>query len=359
MSKICLVTGSSGLIGSEVAAFFHDHGFAVHGADNNQREAFFGPQGNTRWNQERLVRLLPKFSHHELDIRDRAGVLQLIAGLKPTVIVHTAAQPSHDLAAKVPFDDFDVNAVGTLNLLEAARRSCPESPFIHMSTNKVYGDGPNTIALEEHATRWDYADSLFAHGIPESFSIDQSKHSLFGASKVASDIMVQEYGRYFGMPTCCLRGGCLTGPNHSGVELHGFLSYLVKCNLEGKEYKIYGYKGKQVRDNIHSEDVARFMFEFSLTPRCGEVYNLGGGKQNSCSILEAFEMAERCTGQKQVSTYVDQPRAGDHICYYSDLRKMRSHYPKWQLTRDLPAIFQEITQSWRQRLTREASVCSK
>jgi CDP-paratose 2-epimerase len=350
MSKLCLVTGSSGLIGSEVAEFFSQYGFVLHGVDNNQREVFFGPQGNTRWNQRRLQKKLPGFRHHELDIRDRGGVLQLIETLKPAVIIHTAAQPSHDLAARMPFDDFDVNAVGTLNFLEAARCFCPESPFIHMSTNKVYGDRPNTIALKELESRWDYADATFAHGIPESLSIDQSKHSLFGASKVAADVMVQEYGRYFGMPTCCLRGGCLTGPNHSGVELHGFLSYLVKCNIEGKEYKIFGYKGKQVRDNIHSEDVASFMFEFFQSPRRGEVYNLGGGKENSCSILEAFEMAQQCTGKQQVHSYVDQARAGDHICYYSDLRKMQQHYPQWKITRRLPQIFEEIVSAWRERM---------
>jgi CDP-paratose 2-epimerase len=350
MNNVCLVTGSSGLIGSEVAVFFHQRDFAVHGVDNNQREVFFGPQGNTRWNQQRLARTLAHFTHHELDMRDRAGVLRLVEELKPVVIVHTAAQPSHDLAAKIPFDDFDVNAVGTLNLLEAARLSCPESPFIHMSTNKVYGDRPNTIPLKELDTRWDYADPAYAGGIPESFPIDQSKHSLFGASKVAADILVQEYGRYFNLPTCCLRGGCLTGPNHSGVELHGFLSYLIKCNLEGQEYKVFGYKGKQVRDNIHSEDVVRFMFEFYQKPRCGEVYNLGGGKENSCSVLEAFKMAEACTGRKQVYTYVDESRIGDHICYYSDLTKMKAHYPKWNLAHDLPGIFGEIVESWRQRL---------
>lgn len=350
MNKTCLVTGSSGLIGSEVAVHFHERGYAVNGVDNNQREAFFGPQGSTRWNQQRLQQSLCNFRHHELDLRDRAGLLQLVQTLKPAAIIHTAAQPSHDLAASIPFDDFDVNAVGTLNLLEAARRFCPESPFVHMSTNKVYGDRPNTIPLKELESRWEYADAEFANGIPESFSIDQSKHSLFGASKVAADVMVQEYGRYFNLPTCCLRGGCLTGPNHSGVELHGFLSYLVKCNLEGREYKIFGYKGKQVRDNIHSADVAAFMFEFCQSPRCGEVYNLGGGKGNSCSIWEAFQMAEACTGRKQVSTYVDQNRAGDHICYYSDLRKMKAHYPKWDITRSLPRIFEEIVTSWRERL---------
>lgn len=350
MSKVCLVTGSSGLIGSEVAAFFHGRGFFVHGVDNNQREAFFGQQGNTRWNQERLTRELRQFRHHELDIRNRQGVLDLIRELRPHVIIHTAAQPSHDLAAKIPFDDFDVNAGGTLNLLEAVRQWCPESPFIHMSTNKVYGDRPNTIPLKELAKRWDYADPAFASGISEDFSIDQSKHSLFGASKVAADVMVQEYGRYFNLPTCCLRGGCLTGPNHSGVELHGFLSYLMKCNLEGREYKIFGYKGKQVRDNIHSEDVARFMWEFFSAPRVGEVYNLGGGQANSCSILEAFELAEAVTGRKQVYTYTDQARAGDHICYYSDLRKMQAHYPNWKLQNSLQDIFSQIAGAWRQRL---------
>jgi CDP-paratose 2-epimerase len=351
MSTVCLVTGSSGLIGSEVAVFFHARGFAVHGVDNNQRETFFGPQGNTRWNQQRLCRELGRFTHHELDIRNRTGVAALVKELRPAVIIHTAAQPSHDLAATIPFDDFDVNAGGTLNLLEAARQFCPESPFIHMSTNKVYGDRPNTIALVEQEKRWDFADPKFAQGIPEDFSIDQSKHSLFGASKVAADVMVQEYGRYFNLPTCCLRGGCLTGPNHSGVELHGFLSYLMKCNLEGREYKVFGYQGKQVRDNIHSEDVARFMFEFYQSPRRGEVYNLGGGKANSCSILEAFEMAEAVTGRKQIYTYVEQARSGDHICYYSDLRKMRAHYPKWELVHRLPDIFRQIGQAWTGRLS--------
>ena len=273
-----LVTGSSGLIGSEVTTFFHNQGFLVHGVDSNQRAVFFGPQGDTRWSQQRLIKTLPNFQHHELDIRDRQGVLALVKDLRPSGIIHTAAQPSHDRAAAIPFDDFDTNAVGTLNLLEAARQFCPEVPFIHMSTNKVYGDLPNSIPLVELETRWDYADPVYAEGIPESFSIDQSKHSLFGASKVAADVMVQEYGRYFNMPTCCLRGGCLTGPNHSGVELHGFLSYLVKCNLEGREYTVFGYKGKQVRDNIHSEDVARFIHAFYHSPRCGEVYNMGVAK---------------------------------------------------------------------------------
>jgi CDP-paratose 2-epimerase len=263
--------------------------------------------------------------------------------------VHTAAQPSHDRAAAIPFDDFDTNAVGTMNLLEATRQACPESPFIHLSTNKVYGDAPNRLALKELETRWEYADSQYQFGIPESFTIDQSTHSLFGASKVAGDILVQEYGRYFGMPTCALRGGCLTGPNHSGVELHGFLSYLVKCNLEEREYRVFGYLGKQVRDNIHSHDVAELIFQFSESPRCGEVYNLGGGKDNSCSILEAFSLAEKYSGKAMLYTYVDENRIGDHICYYSDLRKIRSHFPQWSLTRSLDDIVREIVESWKQR----------
>jgi CDP-paratose 2-epimerase len=349
--KSILVTGSSGLIGSEVVKYFHSLGYSLHGIDNNQREIFFGSQGSTRWSQQRLMESLPNFCHHELDIRDRQGVINLVKELKPSGIVHTAAQPSHDRAASIPFDDFDTNAVGTLNLLEAARQVCPESPFIHMSTNKVYGDLPNSIPLKELETRWDYDDLAFVGGIPETFSIDQSKHSLFGASKVAADIMVQEYGRYFGMPTCCLRGGCLTGPNHSGVELHGFLSYLVKCNLEGKEYTVFGYKGKQVRDNIHSVDVARFINAFYENPCCGEVYNLGGGKDNSCSILEAFSLVEEFSGKKQLFRYVDENRIGDHICYYSDLGKMRSHYPAWDFTKSLHQTVKEIVESWQERIT--------
>jgi len=294
--------------------------------------------------------VIRQFQHHEVDIRDREGIQNVVQKVKPDMIVHTAAQPSHDLAATIPFDDFDTNAVGTLNLLEAARRHCPESPFIHMSTNKVYGDAPNSIALKEIEKRWVYADERFINGIPETFMIDQSKHSLFGASKLASDILVQEYGQYFSMPSCCLRGGCLTGPNHSGVELHGFLSYLVKCNIDNTEYRVYGYKGKQVRDNVHSEDVAAFIYEFYLNPRCGEVYNLGGGKENSCSILEAFELIETVSGRRQRYTYVDQNRVGDHICYYSDLTKMKSHYPKWSITKDLSQIIREMVASWKTRL---------
>jgi CDP-paratose 2-epimerase len=348
--KTLLVTGSSGLIGSEVCLYFSRQGFRIHGIDNNQRAIFFGPQGDTRWNQQRLAAGIPGFEHHELDIRDRPGILALLHEVRPSAIVHAAAQPSHDRAAAIPFDDFDTNAVGTMNLLEAARQACPEAPFVYMSTNKVYGDAPNRIALAELPSRWDYADPAFAHGIAEDFTIDQSKHSLFGASKVAADIMVQEYGRYFNMPVCCLRGGCLTGPNHSGVELHGFLSYLVKCNLLGREYTIFGYKGKQVRDNIHSEDVARFIACFLDGPRAGAVYNLGGGKENSCSILEAFGMVEALTGRTQRYLLSGENRVGDHICYYSDLRKMKRDYPQWDITIPLRETVAQIVQAWKDRI---------
>jgi CDP-paratose 2-epimerase len=345
-----LVTGSSGLIGSEVVSHFASAGWRVFGVDNNQRADFFGPQGDTRWNQRRLAETYPTFHHVELDVRDRPGVLKAVAELRPDLLVHTAAQPSHDLAATRPFDDFDVNAVGTLNLLEAARRHAGDAVFIHMSTNKVYGDRPNTIRLRELPTRWDYDDPAYAAGIPEDFPIDQSKHSLFGASKVAGDVMVQEYGRYFGMKTCCLRGGCLTGPNHSGVELHGFLSYLIKCNREGRTYKIFGYGGKQVRDNIHAHDVARFVEAFWRKPRCGEIYNIGGGRENSCSILEAFDRVAAISGKKMRYDYLDRNRAGDHICYISDLRKMKAHYPEWGITRSLDDIFAEVHASWSGRV---------
>jgi CDP-paratose 2-epimerase len=344
--KSLLITGSSGLIGSEVVSTFSGKGWSVNGADNNMRADFFGPGGDTRWNQARLERACASFTHHEVDLRDRAGVAALVKAVRPDAIVHCAAQPSHDLAASRPFDDFDVNAGGTLNLLEAARRYVPEAPFVHMSTNKVYGDAPNEIALAELETRWDYADANFATGIPETLRIDQSKHSIFGASKVAADVMVQEYGRYFGMLTCCLRGGCLTGPNHGGVELHGFLSYLVRCNIEGRSYKIFGYKGKQVRDNIHSADVGEFIARFIAAPRVAEVYNIGGGKDNSVSILEAFKIAEEISGKPMRYEYVDQNRSGDHICYYSNLSKLKAHYPGWGITRSVRDTMNEIHQSW-------------
>jgi CDP-paratose 2-epimerase len=348
--KILLVTGSSGLIGSEVVEHFSSSGWDVHGLDNNMRADFFGPQGDTRWNLQRLKASCPGFHHHEFDIRNRGGLLALLNEIRPKAIVHAAAQPSHDLAANRPFDDFDVNAVGTLNMLEAARKTCPESPFVHLSTNKVYGDRPNVIRLKELPTRWEYDDPNYADGISEDFSIDQSKHSIFGASKVAGDVMTQEYGRYFGMPTCSLRGGCLTGPNHCGVELHGFLSYLIKCNIEGRTYRIFGYKGKQVRDNIHSHDVVEFMRRFIDAPRIGEVYNLGGGRKNSISILEAFSLIESISGKPMKYEYVDKNREGDHICYISNLKKMKSHYPGWDIAKDLTTIFAEIHESWMKRI---------
>jgi CDP-paratose 2-epimerase len=337
-----LVTGSSGLIGSEVVRYFASRGHTVHGIDNNMRADFFGRAGDTRWNQQQLLAQLPSFTHWELDVRDRPGVHACIDRLRPDAVVHTAAQPSHDLAASRPFDDFDVNAVGTLNMLEAVRLNVPNSPFVHLSTNKVYGDAPNALPLAELETRWDYADSADRDGIAESFSIDQSKHSVFGASKVAADVMVQEYGRYFGMYTCCLRGGCLTGPNHSGVELHGFLSYLVKVNVTGGMYRVYGYKGKQVRDNIHSYDVARFIHAFADQPRPGEVYNIGGGRSNSISIIEAFDRVADRSKKPMMTEYVESHRDGDHLCYISDMRKAQSHYPSWSITKTLDDIFSEI-----------------
>jgi CDP-paratose 2-epimerase len=348
MAKKLLVTGSSGLIGSEVVAFFCGQAWQVNGLDNNMRREFFGPQGDTSWNRKRLERLAG-FRHHEVDIRDRTRVLEIVREIKPNAIVHAAAQPSHDLAASRPFDDFDVNAGGTLNLLEAARQVCPDVPFVYMSTNKVYGDAPNRLDLVEKETRWDYADPEYFDGIEETFSIDQSMHSIFGASKVAADVMVQEYGRYFNMPSCCLRAGCLTGPNHSGVELHGFLSYLIRCNLLDKSYRIYGYQGKQVRDNVHSYDVAKFIDHFIQSPRAGEVYNLGGGRDNSISILEAFNMIEGISGKKMTFELLEENRKGDHLCYISNLAKIKAHFPVWRITKNLKEIFQEIYDGWRKR----------
>lgn len=344
-----LVTGACGLIGSEVSVYFGQEGYPIVGVDDNHRAVFFGPEGDTSHSLERLRRDIPTYRHVPLDIRDREGVAALIADVKPRLVVHAAAQPSHDRAAAIPFLDFEVNAGGTLNLLEAVRQSAPETVFVHLSTNKVYGDRPNTIRMKELDTRWDYDDSQYENGIAEDFSIDQSKHSLFGASKLAGDVMVQEYGRYFGIPTAILRGGCLTGPNHAGVELHGFLSYLIKCNVEQREYRVYGYKGKQVRDNIHAHDVAAFIERFAKNPKVAEVYNLGGGKENSVSILEAFAKAEALTGQPMQYVYHEENRIGDHICYYSDLRKMKAHYPGWSITRSLDKIFEEIVASWRSR----------
>jgi CDP-paratose 2-epimerase len=345
-----IVTGSSGLIGSEVASFFARDGHQIIGIDNNMRADFLGLQGDTRWNQKRLSEKFKSFAHVELDIRNRANIQKCIGEILPDLMVHAAAQPSHDLAASRPFDDFDVNAVGTINLLEAARIHVPEVVFVYMSTNKVYGDAPNEISLKELPTRWDYDDAAYVNGISEDFRIDRSKHSLFGASKLAGDIMVQEYGRYFGMRTCCLRGGCLTGESHSAVELHGFLSYLVKVNLEGGMYRVFGYKGKQVRDNIHSFDVARFISEFYRNPRCGEVYNIGGGRTNSCSIIEAFDKVEALTSKRMRFEYIEKNREGDHICYISDLSKMRSHYPAWDVSVSLDQIFEEMVKGWLERM---------
>jgi CDP-paratose 2-epimerase len=338
-----LITGSSGLIGSEAVIYFDQRGWDVDGVDNNMRRDFFGPDGDTTWNLARLRRSTSHFTHHHQDIRDRQGVLDLIAHLRPDLIIHCASQPSHDLAKDRPFDDFDVNAVGTLNLLEATRRACPETPFIFMSTNKVYGDAPNERQLVELETRWDYALEDDYHGIDETCRIDASTHSLFGASKVAADVMVQEYGRYFNIPTVCLRGGCLTGPNHSGAELHGFLAYLARATREGRTYRIYGYKGKQVRDNIHSYDVCAFFEAFYNRPRVAAVYNLGGGRERSVSMIEAIARFEELVGKKLLVEYIDQNRVGDHICYISDLRRIHADYPEWQQEYSLERTLAEIS----------------
>lgn len=330
------------MIGSEAVTFFDRMGFAVVGIDNNMRADFFGARGDTTWNRERLERTCRHFRHASVDIRDRPALEALFAGDRFDLIVHAAAQPSHDLAARRPIDDFEVNALGTLNMLEACRRHCPEAVFIQVSTNKVYGDAPNRIPLRELETRWDYADPEFEQGIAETFPVDQSLHSLFGASKLAADILAQEYGRYFGLKTGIFRGGCMTGPHHSGVELHGFLNYLVLMALEEGPYTIYGYKGKQVRDQIHSHDVVNAFWLFAQEPRPGEVYNLGGGKPNAASLIECVEAVERITGKRPRLSYTDQHRVGDHICYYTDLAKFKSHYPSWDLEYSLEAILQEM-----------------
>jgi CDP-paratose 2-epimerase len=340
--KRILVTGSSGLIGSEAVAFFDALGWEVHGVDNNMRRDFFGPDGDTTWNLERLRRGTRRFTHHDVDIRDRARMLDLVRIARPDLLVHCAAQPSHDLARDRPFDDFEVNAVGTLNLLEATRRACPETPFVFMSTNKVYGDAPNRVPVVELDTRWDYSDPADHEGIDEECPVDGCLHSLFGASKLAADVMVQEYGRYFGMPTVCFRAGCLTGPNHSAAELHGFLAYLARAIREERTYRIFGYKRKQVRDNIHSFDVCSAILAFAEAPRAAAVYNLGGGRENSVSMLEAIRGFEALIGKRLRVEYVEEPRVGDHICYISDLRAFRRDYPGWQLTRGLDDIFREL-----------------
>ena len=341
MEKI-IVTGSSGLIGSESVTHFDGLGFDVHGVDNNMRRDFFGEDGDTSWNLARLKDSTSNFTHHNLDIRDRSAMNQLIEDIQPDLIVHAAAQPSHDLAASRPYDDFDVNAVGTHNMLEATRQKAPGAVFCFLSTNKVYGDAPNEIPMDELETRYDYSEKKDFNGVSESMRIDRCKHSIFGASKVAADVMVQEYGRYFDMKTVCFRGGCLTGPSHSAAELHGFLAYLIKCAMTGRHYRIFGYKGKQVRDNIHSHDVCRAIETFYRNPRSGAVYNLGGGRGNSVSMLEAIARAEDLAGKKMDTEYVDDNRIGDHICYISDLSAFKADYPDWDITRSLDDIFNEI-----------------
>jgi CDP-paratose 2-epimerase len=322
--------------------FFDRLGFSVTGADNNMRADFFGPQGDTTANRRRLETSCRNFRPVPLDIRDRPGVDRLFREGRFELVIHTAAQPSHELAAARPFDDFDVNAGGTLNLLEACRQHAPEAVFILMSTNKVYGDGPNHVPLVELERRWDFADEKFAHGIPETFPVDHTTHSLYGVSKLSGDILTQEYGRYFGMNTGVFRGGCLTGPFQAGVELHGFFNYLVNAAVNEKPYTIYGYKGKQVRDQIYSQDVVAAFWEFAQNPRPGEVYNLGGGKENSASLLECVDMIAAKCGKKPRLTYSEQHRIGDHMCYYSDLRKFRSHYPNWKLSHTLPQIVEKM-----------------
>ncbi len=343
-----LVTGSNGLIGSEAVEYFDRQGHRVIGMDNNMRRLFFGPPGDTTWNLERLKRVTRQFVAYDTDIRDAAKIRDVFKEHRFDLIVHCAAQPSHDKAGEIPVLDFEVNALGTLNLLEATRQHCGDAVFVLMSTNKVYGDSPNEKPLRELATRFDYASPEDYDGIDENCRIDRTLHSLFGASKAAADILAQEYGLYFGMKAGIFRGGCLTGPAHSGVELHGFLSYLVKVALSGQPYTVFGYKGKQVRDNIHSYDVIRAIEEFAQNPRPGEVYNLGGGRQNSVSMLEAIALVEELTGRKIRWTYQEQARKGDHICYISNLRKWKSHHPGWQITRDLKAILKEMIEGERE-----------
>jgi len=340
-----LVTGSSGLIGSETVEHYSRQGWEVYGVDNNMRRVFFGPEGDTRWNLARLRSVAPSFVHHDLDIRDRTGVFALFEKHRFDLVVHCAAQPSHDKAGDIPLDDFDINAVGTVNLLEATRRHAPEAVFIFMSTNKVYGDVPNESPLIELETRWDYGRPDDFDGIDETCRIDRCLHSLFGASKVAADVMVQEYGRYYGLRTGTFRGGCLTGPSHSGVELHGFLSYLIQVAVRNQEYTVFGYKGKQVRDQIHSVDVVAAFDAFLENPRAGEVYNLGGGRENSTSILECFKMLEARLGRSVRWRYTDAARRGDHICYISNLGKLRAHFPQWKITRSLEMIVDEILEA--------------
>ena len=343
--SVVLVTGSTGLIGSEAVRFFAELGHPVVGLDNNMRQYFFGDEGSTLWNRDELREELDNYTHRDVDIRDEDAVTEIFRayGTAIALIIHAAAQPSHDWAAKEPFTDFTVNANGTLTLLECTRRYCPEAVFIFLSTNKVYGDTPNYLPLIEEETRWEVDPShIYRRGIDETMSIDQSKHSLFGASKAAADLMVQEYGRYFGMKTACFRGGCLTGPNHSGAKLHGFLSYLMKCTVTGDPYTVFGYKGKQVRDNIHSRDLVNALYHYYQNPRVGEVYNVGGGRFSNCSMLEAVRLCEEITGTELDWSYSESSRSGDHIWWISDVGKFESHYPNWTLEYDVRAILEQI-----------------
>ena len=343
--SIAVVTGSAGLIGSETCKRLHREGLEVVGVDNDMRGVFFGPEASTLGSRRGLEQQLKRYQHFAVDIRERDTIDKVFAkfGSDIKVVIHTAAQPSHDWAARDPFTDFGVNAVGTLNLLEASRKHCPESVFIFTSTNKVYGDAPNLLPLVEQKTRWELDPKHpYRHGIDEHLTIDQSKHSLFGASKLAADVLVQEYGRYFGMKTVAFRGGCLTGPGHAGTELHGFLAYLMKCAVTGKPYRVFGYKGKQVRDNIHSFDLVEAFWQFFQAPRCGEVYNIGGSRHSHCSMLEAIQLCEEISGNKLNWTYLEDNRIGDHIWYVSDVRKFQAHYPKWSYKYDLRALLNEI-----------------
>lgn len=344
--SVVLITGSAGLIGSEAATYFASLGYDVAGVDNDLRRVFFGDEASTRWSLQRLKTTLGSaYRHHDLDIRDWEGIRRLFQfyGSSIEVVIHTAAQPSHDWAAREPLTDFSVNANGTLNLLEATRLGAPEAAFIFTSTNKVYGDVPNSLPLEERETRWELPETHpYYGGIPEEMSIDRSLHSLFGASKVAADVLVQEYGRYFGMNTVCFRGGCLTGPNHAGTQLHGFLAYLMKCTMTGAPYSVFGYEGKQVRDNIHSADLVRAFHEYVKVPRAGEVYNIGGGRRSNCSMLEAIRLCEEIAGRSLDWEYVSTARRGDHIWYVSDLSRFTSHYPAWGLDYDVRGILEEI-----------------
>jgi CDP-paratose 2-epimerase len=350
MIKTVLVTGCCGLIGSEAAAHFDHQGCRVVGVDNNMRRVFFGEPGDTRWNLQRLQSATKYFQHMSVDIRDRTALDEIFKSHRFDLIIHCAAQPSHDKARDIAILDFEVNALGTMHLLEATRHHCPEAVFVHLSTNKVYGDAPNELPLIELPTRWDYACVENRSGISETCRIDRTLHSLFGVSKAAADLAAQEYGRYFGMKVGVFRGGCLTGPSHSAVELHGFLSYLVKQTLTGGSYCIFGHKGKQVRDNIHSHDVVTAIEEFAANPRPGEVYNIGGGRANSISVIEAIDEIEHLSGCRLRWRYVEENRIGDHICYISDMRKFQSDYPGWRITRSLSHILEEMVTSQRTQL---------